>query len=225
VVLESAVVSWELSTSLSVEVFVLFPSVVEIDLGIEVSVVPSKESINPRLLPGLLPVSVVSEFSVVLLENLIADLLVVFSGVLNHSWERLEVWSVVPVVLHLVVGCEEVGAKSSNNCESSNKVSPEIFLSCMSWLHIWPVVDQSLVMDYWNSTLVVLSSSSDEDGSWPEENGEHEPVTIKSSSPLISELPIVFPGPSFWSRGILSKSHSDPWVLSQIILEPIQRAK
>lgn len=140
--------------------------------------------------------------------------------VLDHGSLRLEVGTSVILVAHSRrvghVACKKV----ANDEAGTEGVSVEELAGHAVGMTIGPLLDQALIRNDTDATLISHGSLADEASNGPGESGsEDEPLGVLDTV-FNLELDHVLVDDSLGAGHVLARSHRDPLVIREIILEP-----
>jgi len=162
---------------------------------------------------------------VALVQKLLVSHFVICILLHYHSCLRLEVWSVIEVVLKGFVVSKLTTHQGAGNKHCDEGVSPEESKSCSSRMNVGMVMHPSLIRNDCNSSLVHRCSSSNQDCKWPGQSCTNEEASPVLLPVLRLQLGHVFPWYSLGTSHPLLKPQSNPWVTANIVFKPLSKLK
>jgi len=197
--------SWECTLLGAVVIGVSISSSVKVWLNIVVGVKWSEKPVERTLLALLtamnLLVCLVALFEYLLVDGVIIDIIR-----FNHGSLLFEIWSRVPLIGHGVLVAHVLGESITGDEAGCQWVSSEESPCGSCWMNVWVVLDPSLIWNNCDTTLVSLSSLSDENSKWPSKKGAECEVPAKFSPIFLFQLSHVFEWHTLWVCHVLLKS-------------------
>lgn len=157
---------------------------------------------------------------VVLFEQLLVDLGVVADWLLDHRWERLQVWSSVVLVVKDGLISHASTHQETTQKASSDSVSSEEAVGGSGSVDVRPVFDPSLIWVDWNSALESHHSSADEESKGIGNTSTDDEPGNEIGSVLVLKSLEVLEWVTFGSVHVLLCSEVEPWVAEDVVFKP-----